>query len=128
GGSVRPRRSRPHVAWSPARCLFGAAVALALSAAAAPGRAADTQWWVTDHPEDYANGEAHGLVIRPDGALELGPAARFLAADSLRVVWPVAPLKDGSVALAGDRGMVLRYSERGGFSVLARQGHRTVLQ
>jgi hypothetical protein len=84
-----------------------------------PARAAETQWWVSDTPEDYVKSEARGLVVRPDGAIELGPVARFTAAESLGVVWAVAALKDGSLAIAGDRGLVLRYRESG-FSLMAR--------
>ena len=88
-----------------------------------PAGAAETQWWTSDGPEDYAKSEARGLVVRPDGAIELGPLARFTAAESLGVVWAAVVMKDGSVALAGDRGLVLRYRPQGsdgGFSVMAR--------
>jgi hypothetical protein len=85
-----------------------------------PAVAAETQWWINDGAADYVKSEARGLVVRPDGSLELGPTARFVAADSLGVVWAVAVLKDGSLALAGDRGRILRYREGDGFSVLAR--------
>ena len=107
----------------PVRLAWGAALVLSLSGTW-PARAAETQWWINDDPEDYAKSEARGLVVRPDGAVELGPAARFTAAESLGVVWAAVVMKDGSVALAGDRGLVLRYREPrgsdGGFSVLAR--------
>jgi hypothetical protein len=94
--------------------------ALALGLVAGPARATETQWWVSDSPDDYAKAEARGIVVRPDGSLGLGPAARFAAAESLGVVWAVAVLKDGSVALGGDRGRILRYRESGGFSVMAK--------
>ena len=101
------------------RALAWVLVLAAGLAAHGPAGAAETQWWVNDTPEDYAKTEARGLVVRPDGALELGPAARFTAAESLGVVWAAAVMKDGSVAIAGDRGLVLRYRE-GGFTVMAR--------
>ena len=83
-------------------------------------RAAETQWWVSDSPGDYAKSEAHGVVIRPDGALELGPAVRFTAAESLGVVWSVVPMKDGSVIVGGDRGLIVRFDANGGSRRLAR--------
>ncbi|HKQ56516.1 MAG TPA: hypothetical protein VJY35_01495 [Candidatus Eisenbacteria bacterium] len=102
------------------RLLSIVAFAIGWGLVAAPGRASETQWWVSDSPDDYAKAETKGIVVRPDGALVLGPAARFAAAESLGVVWAVAVLKDGSVALGGDRGRILRYRESGGFSVMAR--------
>jgi hypothetical protein len=103
-----------------ARAVLDAALVLTLAALPSAARAAETQWWITDRPEDYVKSEAHGVVIRPDGALELGPAARFSAAESLGLVWSLAVLKDGSVAVAGDRGTILRYTEAGGFREFAR--------
>jgi hypothetical protein len=94
--------------------------ALLLAGAMDRAHAADTQWWVSDSPDDYAKADAHGVVVRPDGALELGPASRFTAAESLGVVWAIVVLKDGSLALACYRGRVMRYRESGGFSLLAR--------
>lgn len=115
--SNRQRSARPFAHRIRAGCV--AALALGLLGAGA-SRAAETQWWITDSPEDYAKSDARGLVVGPDGALTLGPMARFSAAESLGVVWAVAVMKDGSLALAGDRGRVLRWREDGGFSVLAR--------
>ncbi len=114
--------SRPRPRPSPAAGRRRVPVlALVLAAlAAGPATAAETQWWVNDGPEDYAKCEARGLVVRPDGALELGPLARFTPADSIGVVWALAVMKDGSLAVAGDRGRVLRYREDRGFSLLAR--------
>jgi hypothetical protein len=100
--------------------VLGAVLALSFVAAPPAARAAETQWWITDQPDDYAKSEAHGIVIRPDGALELGPAARFSAAESLGVIWSVVVMKDGAVAMAGDRGTILRFTESGGFRVFAR--------
>ena len=91
--------------------MLGAVLVLSFVAAPPPARAAETQWWSTDRPDDYAKSEAHGIVIRPDGALELGPAARFSAAESLGVVWSVVVMKDGAFALAGYHGTILRFTE-----------------
>jgi hypothetical protein len=110
------RRRRNRFA-SAAGCL--ASIAL-LVLGASTGSAAETQWWTTDSPGDYAKADAHGVLIRPDGSLELGPAAKFTAAESLDVVWAVTRLKDGTVVVGGDRGRVLRFEESGGFRVLAR--------
>jgi hypothetical protein len=119
--SIRHRFDSPIAL--PARLACGAAFALCLLGAG-PSRGAETQWWITDTPADYAKSDARGLVVRPDGAITLGPTARFTAAESLGVVWAVVVMKDGSLALAGDRGRVLRYREprgsEGGFSVMAR--------
>lgn len=115
--SIRHRSARPFAL--PVRALCAAALAFGLVGAGA-SRAAETQWWVSDSPEDYAKSDARGLVVGPDGAITLGPTARFTAAESLGVVWAAAVMKDGSLALGGDRGRVLRWREDGGFSVLAR--------
>jgi hypothetical protein len=101
---------------------------LALAAlAAAPARASDTQWWILDSPPDYVKSESRGVVVRPDGALELGPRAVSVALDSLTVVWSAVVLADGSVALAGDRGLVLRWTPGGPAKVWARLGSGQVL-
>jgi hypothetical protein len=73
-----------------------------------PARASDTQWWILDSPPDYAKSESRGVVVRPDGSLEAGPRAVSTPLDSLGVVWSAVVLGDGSLALAGDRGTVLR--------------------
>ncbi len=98
------------------RLLPASAVLLALALAAVPvtgARASDTQWWVLDSPSDYARSESRGIVVRPDGALETGPRATSAPLDSLTVVWAAVVLKDGSVALAGDQGRILRWSPGG---------------
>jgi hypothetical protein len=77
-------------------------------------RAADTQLWISDSPSDYARAEARGVVVRPDGVLSLGPRTTSSAAESLSVIWTIAVLADGSVALAGDDGRVERWTESGG--------------
>ena len=79
-----------------------------------PARAADTQWWVSDTPADHAKGEAHGIVVRADGTIELGPRAEVASTDSLSTVWAIAVLKDGAVALAGNRGRIDRWTEHDG--------------
>ena len=96
-------------AFAPRVALVAAAIV-----AAAPTGASDTQWWVSDTPGDHARGEARGIVVRPDGTIELGPRAASSTADSLNTVWSVLPLKDGSVALAGDHGRIDRWTEREG--------------
>ncbi len=121
------RRPFAHPLAGPARLAWGPALAVGLAVSLAgvcPAGAAETQWWINDTPADYAKSEARGLVVGPDGAVELGPLARFTAAESLGVVWAAVVMKDGSLALAGDGGRVLRYREprgsNGGFSVMAR--------
>jgi len=73
-------------------------------------QAAETRWWVTNRASDHQKSEARGVIVRTDGALELGPAATSETIDSLTSIWAVQRLKDGSVALAGDRGTILRWS------------------
>jgi hypothetical protein len=45
--------------------------------------------------------------------LELGPRALQTKADSLNIIWAIAMLKDGSVAVAGERGRIDRFTEGG---------------
>ena len=92
-----------------------------------PVAASDTQWWILDTPGDYVNSESHGVVVRPDGSLELGPQAVSTKIDSLSVVWSAVVLADGSLALAGDRGMILRRAPGGAIRVWARLGSGQVL-
>jgi hypothetical protein len=103
--------------------------ALVLVALAQAGGAAatETQWWTSDTQADYGKAEARGVVVRADGALEGGPAAVSFAADSLRTVWAVAVLADGSVALAGDRGRIDRWTAAGGVKPWVRLGAGQVL-
>lgn len=102
---------RRRLSWSVPSLGAVAVAALAL----APGvRAGETQWWIADSPGDYAHAESRGIVVRPDGTLELGPRTRSFTAESLSVVWAVAPLADGSVALGGDHGRIARWTESGG--------------
>lgn len=82
--------------------------------AALPARAGETQWWVSDGAPDYIRSESRGVVVEPDGALELGPRTSVARADSASVIWSLAVLKDGAVAAAADHGWVLRGTESGG--------------
>ena len=115
-----PRRGRPG---APAFLSL-----VILAALLAPGaRASDTQWWILDSPADYAKSESHGIVVRPDGSLEFGPSAVSTPLDSLTVVWSAVVLKDGSIALAGDQGRILRWSPGGGVRPWARLAAGQVL-
>ena len=80
----------------------------------APARAAETQWWITDSAPDLAKSEARGLVVHADGSIGLGPESRVSTVDSLGVIWAIAVLSDGSVAIAGDKGRIDRWTESGG--------------
>jgi len=117
---------------SPRRGVAGRALpvlsAFALAVLLAAGaRASDTQWWILDSPSDYVKSESRGLVVRPDGSLETGPRAVSTALDSMRVVWSAVVLGDGSVALAGDGGRILRWTPGGGARPWARLAHGQVL-
>jgi len=90
-----------------AAATLAAAVGLTL-AGADLSRAAETQWWITDSAANHAKSEARGLVVRPEGVIELGPRSELSKDDSLTVVWAIAVLGDGSVALAGDHGRIDR--------------------
>ena len=90
-------------------------------------QASDTQWWILDSHSDYAKSESHGIVVRPDGSLELGPSAVSTRLDSLTVVWSAVALKDGSIALAGDQGLILRWSPGEGVRPWARLAAGQVL-
>jgi hypothetical protein len=119
GGPVHDRPSR-----AAARRL---AVVVLLAVLAPVARGADTHWWILDTPGDHAKSEARGIVVRPDGSLEPGPAARSVPLDSVSVVWSAAVLRDGSVALGCDQGRILLWSERGGARPWARLGPGQVL-
>jgi hypothetical protein len=83
--------------------------------ALAPGaRATETQWWIASSQADHQKSETRGVVVNPDGTLGLGPEATFWSAESVSVVWSLAVLADGSVALGGDRGRILRWTASGG--------------
>ena len=83
---------------------------------ALPGTAGavDTQIWISDSPADYAKAESEGVVVSPEGVLSLGPRSASSPAESLTVIWALAAMADGSVALAGDGGRVDRWTESGG--------------
>jgi hypothetical protein len=106
------------------RVLRGALVLLGCTGLAS---AADTRWWTTNSVADHAGSQAEGVVVDPDGVLRLGPEARSFPTDSLGVAWCVAVLKDGSVAVGGERGRVMRWSEGGGWRLWARLGNSQVL-
>ncbi len=105
---------------------FWCALALALLGEA-PALASDTQWWILDSPSDYTRSESRGVIVRPDGSLTLGPRATSTRLDSLTIVWSAVVLGDGSVALAGDRGLILRRAPGGEIKVWARLGSGQVL-
>jgi hypothetical protein len=107
------------------RRLFSSLILLGL--VAVPAGAADTQWWILDTPGDHVRSESRGIVVRPDGTLEPGPAAASETLDSVTVVWAAVPMRDGSVALACDQGRILRWSERGGTHPWAQLGSGQVL-
>lgn len=81
---------------------------------AVPSLAVETQLWITDAPADYARSDARGVIVGPDGVLSVGPEAESSRADSMDVIWAIAVLGDGSVALAGDRGRIDRWTPGGG--------------
>ena len=76
--------------------------------------AAETQWWMSDSPTDYSRAEARGVTVRADGSLSLGPSLSSRTVDSLRTIWAVAVLADGSVAIGGDGGRIDRWTAGGG--------------
>ncbi|HUK62337.1 MAG TPA: hypothetical protein VLV15_03355, partial [Dongiaceae bacterium] len=94
------------------RCMLSLTLGSVLASGVA--LASETQLWTSDQPSDYVRAESRGVVIRPDGALALGPRAESSRAESLAVIWALAPLADGSVVVAGDRGRVDRWTESGG--------------
>ncbi len=89
--------------------------------------AADTQWWTSNSAADHARSEARGVLVDPDGVLRPGPRTESFPTDSLGIAWCMVVLRDGSVAVGGDRGRVLRWSEKGGWKVWARLGPGQVL-
>ena len=107
GGEHRQARARR-------RALAPAFVLLLLLGGAGGVRAGETQWWIVNGADDHAKSESRGLVVRPDGVVELGPRAEQSKDDSLTVIWAIAVLADGSVAIAGDNGRVDRFTESGG--------------
>lgn len=107
-----PGRSIARRRLSPGRAA--SAVVTAALLGVTPAAAVETQWWIADSPQDYAKAESRGVVVGPDGTLTLGPRAVASPAESLDVIWAILPLPDGSVALAGERGRIDRWTEGGG--------------
>ncbi len=100
---------------------------LALLLVTHTARATETQWWFSDSPGDYAKAQARGAIVRADGAIETGLASDSYTDDSLRVVWAVAVLADGSVALGGDHGRIDRWTAKDGIRPWVRLGGGQVL-
>lgn len=111
----------------PARGWRALAAGAALAALAATAFAAETEWWVSDSASDYAKAEGRGVVVDPEGVLSLGPSLREWRSDSIGVIWALAPLADGSVAVAGDRGRIDRWTEAGGLKPWASLGSGQVM-
>lgn len=100
----RPRSSAAHAAF----------LMLLMLMAAHDADAAETQWWNIDRAAEHAQSELRGTTVRPEGTITLGPRTDSDAADSLGTIWAIALLRDGSVALAGDRGRIDRWTEARG--------------
>ena len=110
------------------RAALSLAVAgVGLCLLAARGRTADTQWWTSNAQADYAKSESRGVQVDANGVLRPGPSSQSFPTDSLAIAWCASVLKDGSVAVGGDGGRVMRWSERGGWRVWARLGGGQVL-
>lgn len=89
--------------------------------------AAESQWWTANTAADHARAEAVGVRVDAQGVLRLAPRTTISTTDSLTVAWAAVVLRDGSVAVAGDRGRVLRWSAARGWTVWARLGPGPVL-
>ena len=100
---------------------------LALMLSASASRATETQWWVANTAADHARAEAMGVLVDPDGVLRAAPRTTTVSTDSLTVAWSMVVLADGSIAVGGDRGRVLRWTNAKGWSVWARLGAGQVL-
>src|SRR5258708_5541326 len=109
------------------RARASLAVALLALLAAGAVRAAETEWWVTDSASDLVKAESRGVLVDPDGVVSVGPALREWKSDSIGVIWAIAPLADGSIAVAGDRGRVDRWTEKDGLRPWASLGTGQVL-
>lgn len=107
--AARDAACRSRAAGIRLRALACVATILGVAAAFASTHAAETQWWIVDSAADHSRSESRGVIVRPEGVLELGPRATTVAADSLSVIWAIAPLADGSVALGGDGGRIDRW-------------------
>ena len=75
------------------RTIVAPIAAAALMAGVAS--ATETQLWVSDSPADYAKSQASGVVVGPEGVLRLGPRALSSPAESLDVIWAIAPAEHG---------------------------------
>jgi hypothetical protein len=91
-----------------------ASVSVWVLLAATSAWATETQLWVSDSPADYSKSQTSGVLVGPDGVLQLGPRARSSTTDSLDVIWSIAPLPSGAMALGGDEGRIDRWTESGG--------------
>src|SRR5438045_4311633 len=91
-----------------------AAVSWVMALAATSAQATETQLWVSDSPADYSKSETNGVLVGPDGVLQLGARAASSGTDSLNVIWAIVPLPGGAVALAGDEGRIDRWTAAGG--------------
>jgi hypothetical protein len=105
-------RAAAAVPW--ARVVTALALGVAGACLASGAGASDTQWWVADTPSDYAQSESRGVIVRPNGTLELGPETDAWSSDSLKNIWAVVPLADGTVAVGGDGGRIERWTSAGG--------------
>jgi hypothetical protein len=96
-----------------ATCAAGLCVVMAIGPVA-PARSSETQWWIVNSAAGHAKSESQGIIVRPEGALELGPRSESANDDSMAVIWAAVVMADGSVALAGDGGRIDRWTEAGG--------------
>ncbi len=104
-----PQRRRETTLVSRGLIAAGAALLVTL-AGVSFATASDTQWWIMNQASDLARAETHGVIVGADGAMRLGQRLDSWPADSLGVIWAIAPLADGSVALAGDDGRIDRWT------------------
>lgn len=89
---------------------------LALLLAAATGRAVavQTQSFLQDSFDDFAEGEARGITVTSDGFLRLGVEAARLAAIPASPIWAVAEGPGGALDVAaGNEGQVFRVGNNG---------------
>ncbi len=89
-------------------------VCVAVLLAARPMAAVQTEKFVNDSFEDFAEGEAHGLAIGSDGFVRLGLEAVKWAPLTTPVIW--AAVQDASGVLfvaAGNEGQVFRIGANG---------------
>ena len=96
------------------RELVAAVSMLVMALAATSAPATETQLWVSDSPADYAKSQTSGVLVGPDGVLQLGPRSSSSVTDSLDVIWAIVPMAGGAVALAGDDGRIDRWTAAGG--------------